>query len=167
MNALVRPFLAICLFRIGPQDLPTSTVLLGVALAAHAVSGTLVSLLVLGFWQAIAAGITGTAVLALLAWSLLMLNRLGERTVQTLSALAGCDALIGFIAVPVMMYAHAAEPAARQVAGPLILALIVWSIAVFGHVLRHALATSMMIGVVVAVVFYWISMSVLNHLFAA
>lgn len=164
MNALVRPFLAICLFRIGPQDLPTSTVLLGVALVAHAVSGALVSMLVLGFWQAIAAGITGTALLSLLAWSLLLLNRLPERTVQTLSALAGCDALVSFIAFPVMLYAHS-EPAARQVAGPLALALVVWSIAVFGHVLRHALATTMMIGVVVAVVFYWISMSVLNHLF--
>ena len=166
MNALLRPFVALCLFRIGPQDLPASTVLLGVALAAHALSGAIVSMLVIGPFNGIAAGITGTAILAALTGSLLVVIRMQQRLVQTLAALAGCDALIGLVAAPVMFFAHNAQGGAAGLAGSLVLALVVWSIAVFGHVLRHALSASMVVGVVVALVFYWISMGVLNHLYA-
>jgi hypothetical protein len=154
---------AICLFRMAPQDLPSSPVLLGIALAAHAASGTFVAVLVLDVPRAVGAGVTGTLLLALLTATLLGLNRLTERIPQTLTALAGCDALIGVLAMPVMYYAHTAEGA--QLAAPLVLAMIIWSIAVFGHVLRHALSTPRFVGVVVALVFYWISMSILNHLY--
>ena len=165
MNALLRPFIAICRFRAGPQDLPASTVLLGVALAAHAVGGVLVALVVLDVWRSLAAGVTGTVVLAGLTASLLTVNRLQDRIVQTLAALAGCDAIISVLATPILLYAHAAQDGAAPLATPLVIALIVWSIAVFGHILRHALSTSMVIGVVVSLIFYWISMGVLNHLY--
>ena len=47
----------------------------------------------------------------------------------------------------------------------LLLAVVVWSLVVMGHVLRHALSAPLIIGLVVALIFYWIAVSVQNALF--
>ena len=165
LNTLLRPFLAICLFRMGPQDLPASTVLLGIALAAHALAGMVATGFSLDFPQALAAGVMGTALLSVLTASLLVVVGLRARTVQTLTALAGADAIITFVTAPVLLYAHGAEGRPTPLAGVLVLASLVWTISVFGHVLRNALATHMAVGVAIAVVFTMIGLGLFNQLF--
>ncbi len=165
LHALVRPFVAICLFRMGPQDLPASTVLLGVALTAHVLAGTVATGFTLDLPRALAAGFMGTALLGVLTASLLAVVGLRARTLQTLTALAGSDALITFLTAPVLLYAHGSAGRPAPFAGVLILASIVWTISVFGHVLRNALATHMAVGVTIAVVFTLIGLGLFNQLF--
>jgi len=165
LNALLRPFVELCLLRTGPQDLPASPVLLGIALAAHALGGTLATAFSLDLLSAIAAGTAGTALLALLTSTLLAAVGHGERTVQTLSALAGADALITFLTLPVLLYAYGTAGQPSPLAGLLVLASIVWSISVFGHILRQALASTMTVGVVVAIVFAVVGYALFNQLF--
>ncbi len=170
MRALIKPFLEICLLRRGPQQLPASGLLLALALAAHALSSAALSSYQLGAGRALLAGITETALLAVLTGSLLATHRLAARVVQTLTALAGTGALIGVAALP--LYGWLARAAPGAAGGPglatlLLLGLLAWSLVVAGHILRHALSASLFLGMVIAVVFYWVSINVLNALFPA
>ena len=167
MGAFIRPFVHICLLRMGPQDLPSSPALLALVLFSHTLVGAFVSAVNLRFGQAIAAGVTDTALLCGLTIALLMLQKLRERTVQTLTALAGAGTVIGFLAWPVNLWLHnvhvAYEPSPAPVA--LLLAMLGWSLVVSGHILRHALSAPYYLGLLVSIAFYWISVQILNRLF--
>ena len=167
MGVFIRPFVYICLLRMKPQDLPSSSILLALVLLAHTLMGVIVSAVNLRFDQALAAGIIDTALLCGLTVALLMLQKLRERTVQTLTALAGAGSVIGFLAYPVSLWLHDAdvenEPSPALVA--FLLAMLGWSLAVSGHILRHALSAPYYLGLLVSVAFYWISVQVLNSLF--
>ena len=165
LQTLIRPFVAICLFRIGPQDLPASPVLLGIALAAHALSGMVATGFTLDPLPALGAGLMGTTLLSVLTATLLAVVGLRSRTVQTLTALAGADAIITFLTAPVLLYAHGSAGRPTPLAGVLILGSIVWSISVYGHVLRNTLATHMAVGVAIAVVFTMIGLGLFNQFF--
>ena len=167
MGTFIYPFVYICLLRVKPQDLPSSSILLALVLFAHVLIGVIVSAVNLRFDQALAASIVDTALLCGLTSALLAVNRLRERTVQTLTALAGAGSVIGFLAWPLnisLHNAHAAnEPSPVLVA--LLLAMLGWSLAVSGHILRHALSAPYYLGLLVSAVFYWISVQILNGLF--
>ncbi|MCP5151030.1 MAG: hypothetical protein H6983_06760 [Ectothiorhodospiraceae bacterium] len=167
MHPLVEPFLRISLLRMRPQDLPASGLLLAIALLAHTVTGIAVSMMSLPLGQSIAAALTDTALLVVLTATLLLAHGHRARMAQTLTALAGAGAVVGLVALPVTAWLHATTPVGGPpgAAAVALLALIGWSIAVVGHVLRHALSAPLFVGLAVAVIFYWISLSVLNHLF--
>jgi len=157
----------ICLLRRGPQDLPASAFLLYLALVAHTVSGFLLSVGNHPPGAAVMAGVTDTALLALLTLSLLYMNGQGARVPQTLSALAGSGTLIDVLALAPTYWLAGAQAGNDDRAVPvvLLLLLVVWSLVVMGHVLRHALSTRLFVGVVVAVVYYGIAVSVQDALF--
>jgi uncharacterized membrane protein len=87
--------------------------------------------------------------------------------VQTLTALAGTGAVITFIALPIFAWLHGADRAASEAAFAWLLAvfLTLWSLAITGHIIRHALSIPYFFGLVLAVVFYVISISVFRTLF--
>ena len=167
MGALIYPFVRICLLRMKPQDLPSSGTLLALVLVTHTLVGVAVAAINLRFGQAVAAGVIDTALMCALTTGLLMLRTLGERTVQTLSALAGAGTVIGFVAYPVSLWLHGAHEAneTSPALGVLLLAVLGWSLAVSAHVLRHALSAPFYIGLLISVAFYWISITVLTSLF--
>ena len=167
MYALVKPFLDLCLLRRAPQDLPSSDLLLWLVLVTHTVSGILLSVVTLSFGQALLAGIMDTLLLAGLTVSVLYIHRLYDRFKQTLTALAGAGTVLGLLALPITGWFHAARSADGDTSGPILvlLVLIGWSITVAGHILRHALSTVFILGIVVALIFYWISINIMNRLF--
>ena len=167
MGTLIYPFVQICLLRMKPQDLPASGMLLAVVLAAHTLAGVAVAAVNLRFDHALAAGIIDTALMCALTAGLLMLRTLRERTVQTLTALAGAGAVIGFVAWPVSLWIHSAHQT-NEPAPALAVALVLvlgWSLTVSAHILRHAVSAPFYIGLIIAIAFYWISIRVLNGLF--
>ena len=167
MYALVHPFVQIALLRMKPQDLPWSPLLLWLALAAHWLLGVVVNTFRMALPGAVLSALLGTLLLAALTASLLYLNRLGNRLMQTLTALAGTDVVVGFVLLPVFasLHGNVERSAAGGVPGLLLLMLLAWSLAVTGHVLRHALGAPFPLGVVIALVFYVISVTVINALF--
>jgi len=166
---LLKPFFFICLLRSGPRDLPASGLLLGLALAANTLGSILVAAFLLGPWRAVFEGIAETLLLCLLTVSLLAVLRLRVRVVQTLTALAGSGALIGLIALPIYAWARSLHDAEidNALPGILLLALLAWSLVVAGHILRQALSVRFFLGLVLSVMFYWISVTVLTALFPA
>lgn len=167
MFALLRPFLELCLFRCGPQDLPVSGLLLAITLATHVFTGLLLSTPSLAVPQALLAGVLDTGLLGCLTLSVLYLQRHSARLTQTLTALAGAGTLLGLLALPFTAWLHMAHGAGDDTSMPALtlLLLLGWSVAVAGHILRSALSTGFMFGLVVAIVFYWVSINVLNTVF--
>lgn len=167
MGALIHPFVQICLLRMRPQDLPSSGTLLALVLFAHTLMGVMVAAVDLRFDQALAAGVIDTVLMCGLTTGLLMLRTLRERTVQTLTALAGAGCVIGFVAYPLSLWLHDAhrtnEPSPALAL--LLLAVLGWSLAVSAHVLRHALSAPYYVGLLISVAFYWISIRILSSVF--
>ena len=167
LRAIINPFLQICLLRRGPQDLPTSGILLAIALTAHTVMSILLSKVSLSALSALLSGVLDTVLLVALTVVLLYVQRRNSRVVQTVTALAGTGAIITFIALPISGWLHGADRAAGEGGFALLLLLILtgWSLAVVGHIFRHALSIPYFLGLVLAIVFYWISISVFRALF--
>jgi hypothetical protein len=167
LRALINPFIQICLLRQGPQDLPTSGILLAIALTAHTVMSVVLSHISLDTLHALLSGLLDTVLLVVLTGSLLYVQRRIVRVTQTVTALAGTGAIITFLALPLSGWLHGADQAAGEGGFALLLLLILtgWSLAVAGHIFRHALSVPYFVGLVLAVVFYWISISVFRALF--
>ena len=150
-----------------PQDLPSSSTLLVLVLLAHTLLGVAVAAVNLRFGQAVVAGVADTALLCGLTAALLIQRKLHERTVQTVTALAGAGTVIGILAYPVSLWLHDAYQTNEQspVLVTVLLMVLGWSLVVSGHILRHALSVPYYLGLLVSIAFYWISLMILSNLF--
>ncbi len=170
MLAIARPFVAMCLLRLGPQDLPASPFLLGIALVAHVGLGTLVTALHYPFPTAFAVSVTATLLIGILAFVLLSARGLTERFFQTWAAFAGTGAVLEAVSLPLVVLLGTNEPAgAASAAGVLLaiawLALLVWIWVVGGHILRHALSVRLTAGIGISMALFWFSTLVIHQLF--
>ena len=170
MLAIAVPFVEICLLRRAPQDLPASPLLLGIAVTAHVGLGVLVTALHYPLLTAIGVSLTGTLLLALLAFGLLSARGFGRRFTQTFAAFAGTGAVLQVIAFPLVALLEGADPGGASAAAGVILtipwlALLVWSWVVSGHILRHALSVHLTAGIGISMAFFWLSALVIHQLF--
>jgi hypothetical protein len=156
LNAIIIPFLQIAMLRRKPQELPYSTVLLGIVLSLHLLLGLLVYQLQYPFLPAATAALTGTFILGALSYTLLYMKGVAPRFVQTLSALAGTDILIGLMSIPIITMG------ASGLSSLLYLTVLGWNLSVATHILRHALDVSVMQGFVFAIIFFMFTMMVLR-----
>ncbi len=138
MRALFDLFLDICLFRKGPRDVPSSTVLLKMCLLAYGISGMLVLILSVPVQVALLQMLLDLVLLAGLLYLALILHRHSGRFEQALAALTGTGTLMGLLALPLMVWiVHQGPEGDSTFPSLLMLALMVWSIAVMAHILRH------------------------------
>ena len=170
MLAIARPFVEMCLLRVAPQDLPASPMLLGIAVAAHAGVGTLITVLYYPPLTAVAVSLTGTLLLGILAFVLLSARGLVERFSQTYAAFAGTGAVLEAVALPLVAMLESNEPGGGPSAAGVILtipwlALLVWSWVVSGHILRHSLSVHLTAGIGISMAFFWLSALVIHQLF--
>jgi hypothetical protein len=136
MEYLLRTWLDMCRLRAAPQQLPASPWLLGLALLFYSLVGIAVALPGSGWSMALLLTVLDLVVMAALTALVLRVMGKPARFNQTLSALAGTGALLGLLAVPLVLLAPDPVPAW---AGLLWLMILFWSLAVRGHILRHAL----------------------------
>ena len=151
-------FLDLCLLRANPQDLPTSNRLLAAALVAHLLANVLTGLDSASPENALLAGAMDTLLLVALTHTGLMLRGVGARTRQTLTALAGCGALLAVLAWAVVTAAEAAVPV--NYARLFWLPFLFWFLAVYGHILRNALNVSLGVGLALSVGYVLLSLAV-------
>lgn len=147
---VIRRLVGICLFHIGPQDLPASWNLLILAVAVD---------VALGYPAAAAYSpsdhpgiqiLLSTAITVAFLYGTVSAIGQGRRFVQTATAVFGTDAIITLLALPIAL-TMAPEPRTALTTGDLgLLAMGIWNIAILGHILRHALSVTMGIGVLVA-----------------
>ncbi len=152
-------WLDVCRLRSGPQDQTHSLNLLVIAVALN----TGLSVLFLG--QAEGAGsppaqaLLGSLVALAFCYAVLQLRGLGNRFVQTATTLFGTNALLTAAAMPAgLALSHAGPEDVPAWAVLWLLGIAVWTVAVTGHIFRHALGTSMAAGLAVAILLFIVSM---------
>lgn len=167
MLALATPFFKMCLLKLGPQDLPSSGLLLAVALTAYTLTAMLTSLAILPASSVVLAAFTDTALLSGLTVGLLYIHRFRSRLTQTLTALAGTGTVLGLAALPAAGWLVLSKESGGSIDQPrlILMALTLWGLIVMGHILRHALSTVFILGIVLAFIFYMVSANVMVVLF--
>lgn len=161
MNALkiiIQAFLEICLLRKGPQDLPASSLFFGICTGAYALSSLLLATAYQDFNNAVIVALTDSGLTIVITYVLLFAVRRPQRWLQTITALLGTGTMFSLLATPV--YYAIASPGVVQsgnpVLGILIWALIIWNVIVMAHILKHALAVSFPMGILVALTYIFI-----------
>jgi hypothetical protein len=153
----LKVFVDIVLWRRGPQDLPVSSLLLGLAVAAYVV----VSVLQLALLDEPAAAwivfvVLDPLLLAAGLWLLLRLFGKTGRFVQSATAVFGTGAVLGFgLFLPVQwLLGSAGLGPESPVAGLAALALVVVFALVTGRILKLATDTSLVTGVALALAYF-------------
>lgn len=175
MQSLIGLFFEIVLHRKGPQDVPPAGVVLGFTLIAYLATGGIV------LWPSAADMSIVLAQLAvdltlmvLIFGGLLAATGRADRMRQTFAALFGTSALLSVAALPFVWIATTAfvEDAPSPGVGlPVLLStlalfmLLLVSLLVTGHILRHALNWSYAAGVLVAAGYFAVSVTVFRALF--
>ena len=90
-----------------------------------------------------------------------------HRFTQTLTALAGSGAILGVVALPVLLWQKQIGGADTGITLPTLLILLwtAWNIVEVGHVLRHALSTLFAFGIALSVVYMYIASRLAQVLF--
>jgi len=166
MFLLINRFFLICLFRAWPKDLPTSAFLLLLSLTAYGLVGFFLALNKSSALQALAMIGVDILLLAGLTWLVLWVRVLGKRYLQTLTALAGCGAILALFAWPLLLWQQYSGNSVVETFVALLMWLwFFWQILVFSHIIRDAVSTSLFIAIGLALVYMFISYSVAQTLF--
>lgn len=162
MYQLIVLFFEIALLRKGPQDVPSSPVLLPVLLLAYGLVNLLILLLGNDWSQALVQLAVETILLIAFSYPLLFFSGKASRFPQTLGALLGCDTVISFFAIPAI---SSLSSQANGLAFFAMLVLMAWHWVVNGHIFRHALDRSLLFGLGLAFLYILISTQVVGLLF--
>lgn len=168
MTQLLRLFFDICLFRRGPQDVPASVWLLRAVLALYLVLGIVLLTLDGGpVWRSVAKALIDLALLGGITWGALSWRRYQARFAQTMTALLGTGVILSVIALPVVRWLYLSTTAGGPdpLAAMIWFALLLWSLAVMGHVMRHALQGTFALGMLFAVTYLVAQITLLDLLF--
>ena len=144
---LLRAFIGICTFQLTPQDLPHSNALLAAAVIGNLTLSLVIYFLGSPFGYALLKAILETAVLFALTYLLLFLMSYGRRLVQTMTALMGSGAVLSGVALVTMVLTPTLP---GDVGVALLRGISVLNLLVIAHVLRHALGTWFLVGLLIA-----------------
>ena len=156
MSALLLALRNLCLLRIGPQDLPYSPSLLGTVLGLNLLIDTMTGWLLGRPGSALAASLLSLIVIMVGLYLLLKMRNFQVRFVQAALAVAATALLFSVLAVPVQLMLHPMPADPTELSDPQRWAMLVlaglggWSLAVTGHILRHALERSFFAGILLA-----------------
>lgn len=161
---LIKLFFDICLYRKGPQDLPVSSLLLGLSLLAYLIVGMVLLGLETTWTDAAIQALVEAGMLLGFVFITLQIAGLTSRFLQTSTAMVGTDVVISSFAVPLLTW-MISSPESKGVIYLFLLMLMLWHVAVVAHILRHALSRSLAIGFGLAIVYIVASYRVMVALF--
>ena len=155
LATLFKVFFDICLLRRKPQELPGSVELLTVSAVAYLLISSILMLVSASPGQALVSSLFELVLVALITFVILQLNHHPERLLQTLTAIFGTGCIISLLALPLVYSGLLSQPGSLLQAAAVLfyLALLFWNIVVMGHILRHALATTLGFGIVFAIIY--------------
>lgn len=162
MGGVTTRLLDMMRLRSGPQDLPTGWKLAIILIALYVTQGFYADRALVEADDAPRSLVAITVQFAAIA-ALLSSRRLSARIPQTISALAGTGFMFGLLSLLLLAQI---EPGRSQPNLALFyLILFGWSLAVDGHIYRHALSIKMSIGVLLAVLIFAANFMILRAVF--
>ena len=167
MQSLLKAFWDIALWRQDPSCLPDSPLLVIQSAAAYAALSALQSWMLYGADQLLGRTAADVALLVLPIWLLLVFTGRGHRSRQTLAAVLGTGALLA----PFVILLLALKGPSGGTYGLALLvwagsvAVILWYVFVFGHIVRSAFDTGLFTGVAIALTYVLASAAILTRIF--
>lgn len=167
MLAYVQAFFNIAILRSGPEDLPDSPFLLGLTLAVYLGIG--IPLTLINFGPSVMLARVVVADLATLfigMWVLLSLAGFRSRYMRTVTAMLGTDALLSALSIPFSLLRQSVPDAEPGMAMPIVVAFAMsfWVVAINGHIFSRALSRPFVIGLLIAIAYFFLHMTVLFEL---
>lgn len=166
MQALLRVFWDIALWRRGPRDLPSSGLLLALIAAAYLATSAAQSWLVDGPQLLWARALADLGLTLAVFWACLAIVRRSHRLRQTLTAVLGTSVVLALPMLALQLLARAVGPD-----GPVALLLeltslplLAWYLLVVGHIVRQALDAPLLTGLAVAMSYFVLSYLLLVQL---
>jgi len=160
VNQLLYLFLRMWVLRANPQDLPSSRILTFGTATLYLFISFASMIQQLGLPSALAASTIDIALLATTVYTLLAIAHVPERGYQTLSAVFGASFVLA-LATLLLVALFGSAP----LLNPLILLLLAWYLLMFGHILRQATATPVLLGATIAFVYVMLSAGIIHALF--
>lgn len=160
--ATVVPMLEVLGMRRGPQDLPADQAVLVFWMGASLLSGVLVAAPLHGFAASLMLGFLDLGLLYLFVLAALSFQSHPERWLQTYTAMVGVSALLGLVMAG-LLWVFPPDFEAGGAAPGLVayLALLVWLLVAFGHILQNALSLgTRFAGVTIALAFLIVSSAI-------
>jgi hypothetical protein len=155
-----RWLLEMLLLRARPQDLPASRLWVGLALSANALADGLALLDQMPAVAALQVAVLDTLLLVVFVLALLAWRGFNTRALQTLTALAGIGALFSLMA-----WSGTGLVAGEEGRAVVVSLILLWYLAVAGHVLRHALEIPWLAGVALSFLYFVLSTGLIGLLF--
>lgn len=162
MAPLVGLFWELCLLRKGPQDVPAAEVLLKLCATVYLLINVVTltfGVARLGVLVALCLALFELVLLSAFTYVLLSFAGLTARLRQTLTALFGAGALLGVIALPLSLWLRrmfeAEADSGLTFPALLTLLLLLWSLAINGHIISAALARPKTVGVLYALGYFF------------
>ncbi len=150
---LYRRAVRLCLFKIGPAEMPAGFNLMLLSAAIYLVSTILAEHIELNWLDASLVGVLEVGIFIAILAGLLALRGQGARLMQTITAMTSTGTVMGLLGLPLFTKALADDPAEIG-SGMLLLLLIfvLWSLMIIAHVLRHAMEIKPGLAAVISVV---------------
>jgi len=169
MQALLKVFWDIALWRRGPRDLPHSRALLAACAFLYLSTSVLEAELFDGSALAVARGIADLVFTVAVFALCLVLGRRSYRLPQTLTAVLGTGTLLAIPTIGVWLLAGAIGPEGPVASAVklLLLPLVVWDLCVVAHIVRQALDAPLVVGVAVATTYFLLDVLLLERLVPA
>jgi len=169
VNALLDFTQGLLRLQRGPQDLPYSQGLTTALFVAAVVADLLLDSFVLGESRALLRVAVADGLMLVLPYLALAVAGKQARYVQTLGAISIISIVFAALLVPVLMMQpddpKATATTLQSLSALVGLGLVSWQLLVQGHVMRHALQASLGVGVLVALAFFAISVTIGSFLF--
>lgn len=153
VNALITPFLQLCLLSRGPQDLPASRVLLLITITVYWLVAVAMGWPYYGIRSSVLQSVVELAMVLGFTRLALLLTRHPARFTQTATALTAAGALLGVVLLPVAYAIYQAQAQGAPLGVPAFAYIVVlgWLLLVYGNIFRHALSLKHLgLGVLVA-----------------
>ena len=166
MLQLFKIFWAICRLKAGPQDIPKGSYLLISAVFAGIIVDSFATSILIPKFSTIDIIFTVTSYNMILLFAVYFLMRFigySERSVQTLTAIAGSGLFISLILLPSLIMLTSSEEPAKSFVFFILLDNI-WRIAVNAHIFRHAISVSLLMALILSVSYLLFGMLIADTL---
>jgi hypothetical protein len=160
VQQLLKVFVDIALFRAKPEQLPYSYFLLMLCIITYMVTGMGLNLIDLNVNKALLVTGLDTALMVGLTCAGLWIRSYLNRVIKTLTAIAGTSVLFTVAVIPLVLMLPDPDTGQTSVISLLLLAIVMWNMAVLGHILSSALDFPVWAGVGVAIMYFYISYKV-------
>jgi len=162
VQQILKLFWEICLLRKGPQDVPGAWVLFCVLFLVGFAIDIFMAANFVAFSSALLLVLTNTLVLFGTVSALLAMFKYSHRIVQTLSCLIGTGIIFSFFRIP-LMFVFKTLPDHGSMFGMAEIFLLIWSLVVIAHILRHALSTEFFVAGMLSFGYFMVSYQLANY----